>query len=111
MPNVSTPNCGWVIVKIGGTDPHYRIFGCWTGGYLNGDSWKLNSGIAKVEDRKGYYDFHGSSGSIYQCQKGSYGRLSGYCLTVLETYAQDGVEVFWDLPDVMNMDWIIDNDK
>lgn len=27
----------WQIIKINGTDPHYRVFGSWRGGYTTGD--------------------------------------------------------------------------
>lgn len=32
----------WVVVKIEGKDIPlvYKVFACWHGGYLNGDSWK-----------------------------------------------------------------------
>jgi hypothetical protein len=32
-----TPN-KWIIVKVTGEDPHYRVLGSWQGGYLDGDS-------------------------------------------------------------------------
>ena len=52
-----TPD-GWMIVKITGTNPHYRVFGSWRGGYLSGDSWRMNSGIISVkEDGENYYVF------------------------------------------------------
>ena len=44
-----TPD-GWMIVKITGTNPHYRVFGSWRGGYLSGDSWRMNSGIISVKE-------------------------------------------------------------
>ena len=33
----------WIVVKIeGGEFPlTYKVFACWYGGYLNGDSWKI----------------------------------------------------------------------
>ena len=37
----------WVIVKSPSeTDPHYRVLVGTSGGYLDGDSWRMNSGIA-----------------------------------------------------------------
>ena len=33
----------------------------------------MNSGVAKVEDNGDSYLFHGYSGSIYKCNKESYG--------------------------------------
>jgi hypothetical protein len=65
----------WLVVKITGKDtpPVHKVFACWFGGYLDGDSWKLNSGITTVKDTTDYYFFDGSSGSCYACRKGSYG--------------------------------------
>jgi hypothetical protein len=56
----------WQIVKIGET---YKVFASWSGGYLDGDSWRLNSGIESVDVDGDYYLFHGYSGSIYKCHK------------------------------------------
>jgi hypothetical protein len=65
----------WVVVKITGKDtpPVHKVFACWYGGYLDGDSWKLNSGITTVKETTDYYFFDGSSGSCYACRNGSYG--------------------------------------
>lgn len=72
----------WLVIKINGTDPHYRVFATWYGGYLNGDSWRMNSGITKVTEEGDYYLFEGSSGSVYRCHKESRG-TSGYGSGVL----------------------------
>ena len=66
----------WVVLKIMQPDQDtlYKVLGGWSGGYLDGDSWRLNSGITKVVYREKYVDFYGSSGSVYQCP------LSQYCL-------------------------------
>lgn len=67
----------WVIVKITSKkETHYRVLAGWFGGYLNGDSWRMNSGITKVEDKDSHYLFHGYSNSIYKCSKNSYGTNS-----------------------------------
>ena len=65
----------WVVVRITREDSSsiYKVFACWYGGYLNGDSWKLNSGITNVTLDQGVYAFHGSSGSVYHCGINSYG--------------------------------------
>jgi hypothetical protein len=49
----------WMVVKITGNDspPVYKVFACWAGGYLDGDSWKLNSGITTVKENTDYYFF------------------------------------------------------
>jgi hypothetical protein len=72
----------WVVIKINGTNPHYRVFACWYGGYTGSDSWRMNSGIKSVTEEGHYYLFEGSSGSVYQCHKNSYG-MSGYGSGVL----------------------------
>lgn len=72
----------WIVIKIISIvdhnfgEIHYRVFGNWSGGYLHGDSWKLNSGIVSVEEDDEAYHFHGNSGSVYHCLKSSYGMTS-----------------------------------
>lgn len=69
----------WVVLKIKTDQPSshfYKVLAGWSGGYLDGDSWRINSGIAKV-DRENkyspYIDFYGYSGSVYRCHKETYG--------------------------------------
>lgn len=100
----------WVIVKITGDDPHYRVFGSWRGGYLSGDSWRMNSGITKVEEDDDNYLFHGSSGSVYVCPKEGYGVTSPYNNSILGEYVRksDGrISIMAEMPDIMNMDWLL----
>ena len=61
----------WKIIKFESTDfgVVYKLLGGWYGGYLNGDSWQLNSGIKEVIETENHYDFIGYSGSIYHCNK------------------------------------------
>jgi hypothetical protein len=63
----------WVVLKI--THPNnevvHKVLAGFYGGYLHGNSWRLNSGITKVEVDGDYYLFHGNSGSIYKCHKDS----------------------------------------
>lgn len=74
----------WMVVSIThDTKTHYRVFGTWSGGYLHGDSWKLNSGITKATLVDGVYHFEGSSGSVYECRENSYGS-SAYGWSVLD---------------------------
>jgi hypothetical protein len=84
----------WMIVKITDTnknESHYRVFACWYGGYLGSDSWKMNSGITKVTESDGCYEFEGSSGSVYICHKGCYG-ASGYGSNVLSNLIKKSAE-------------------
>jgi len=74
----------WVIIKIinDKTDQDdlkvlYKVFGSWRGGFADGDSWRLNSGITKVGEHDTYYTFYGASGSAYRCYKTGEGRPMG----------------------------------
>lgn len=69
----------WLIIKC---PTCYKVFGTWHGGYLDGDSWRTNSGITNVEEESDYYLFYGESGSVYKCHKGHYGSTA-YGLSVL----------------------------
>jgi hypothetical protein len=91
-PNDSIPTPDrWIILKLQDT---YKVFGCWMGGYLDGDSWKLNSGIKSVEEDGDCWLFHGLSGSVYQCRKGNYG-LSGYGAMIVNAWmeADEDIEI------------------
>lgn len=103
----------FVVLKVnylkGGTG--YRLFGSWAGGYTTGDSWKLNSGITKVEKVGPFLTFHGNSGSVYRVHEEMYGTTS-YTLSILDSWAKDaeiGVgSSFEILPydtDWVNFDW------
>lgn len=66
----------WVVVKIkdGSAGKQlYKVLGGWSGGYLDGDSWRMNSGICKVTEEGDHLKFWGFSGSCYVCHKDSYG--------------------------------------
>jgi hypothetical protein len=99
----------WAVVKITNKEgkTHYRVFGTWYGGYLDGASWRLNSGINKVDDNEKYYLFHGNSGSEYACNKKSYG-TSGYSAAVLHDLALRSKEAHGIVTDVMpeDTDWL-----
>lgn len=99
----------WVVIKIEGDDPHYRILGGWRGGYAASDHWRLNSGIKEVTLNEDVYAFTGSSGSIYYCQKGRYGltSLTSGIFDQLKGLHEDDVDVIPDDTDWLNMDWII----
>jgi hypothetical protein len=77
----------WSLIKIQGKDPHYRVFGSWSGGYLSGDSWRMNSGIVRVEETDDTFKFFGSSGSCYECSKEMYG-FNAYGFGVAKSYEE-----------------------
>jgi len=56
----------WIIVKI---PSGAKVLGSWSGGYIDGDSWQLSSGLEKIEEKGDYYLMHNVSGSIYKCHK------------------------------------------
>jgi len=99
----------WVVIKMKGDDPHYRLLVGTSGGYLDGDSWRMNSGITGVEKQAYLYGFYGSSGSVYWCHQGGYGlrmNNAGVYNQLKERFG-DTVELMPEDTDWMNMDWII----
>jgi hypothetical protein len=103
-----TPD-NWVVVKIFGDDPHYRVLAGWSGGYMTGDSWRMNSGITSVEEGENKLNFYGSSGSCYSCGKDSYGlRMnSAYIFSKLKELHGDKIEMMPEKTDWFELDWII----
>lgn len=76
----------WVMLKIETNGQTiYKILASWYGGFAKGDSWKLNSGVVKIEEDGDLYRFHGSSGSVYQCHKEMYG-MSAYTMGILSNF-------------------------
>ena len=56
----------WQIIEINGPKGKiYKLFSTWYGGYLGGDSWRLNSGIVRMEKVGKVYEVTGVSGSVY----------------------------------------------
>lgn len=80
--NISEVPERWVILNI--NNGYYKVFGSWTGGYLYGDRWRLNSGIKKVEQDENFYYIFGLSGSCYKCHKKGYGISNQYGVGILE---------------------------
>ncbi len=104
-----TPD-NWVVIKLDdGVDPHYRVLAGWSGGYTTGNTWRINSGITKVEEDDGYYNFSGSSGSTYSCGKKSYmlRMNNAHVWSKLEELHGDKVEMMPEDTDWVSMDWII----
>lgn len=99
----------WTVIKIDSDDPHYRVLAGWSGGYLDGDSWALNSGIVRVEEGEDCWNFYGKSGSCYSCRKQSYGLRNstlGVWASLQEKHG-DVVSIMDEDTDWINMDWII----
>ena len=71
-----TPD-NWVVLEIMASvndtkPPTYKVLAGWSGGYLDSDCWKLNSGIVKVRELADSWVFIGNSGSEYVCDKEQY---------------------------------------
>ena len=99
----------WAVVKITGDDPHYRVFGSWTGGYTYGSSWRMNSGITSVSIDNDYFLFTGSSGSVYKCHKSAYGVHYG-SRSEFDYYINNSDGKITMMPEETNwseVDWII----
>ena len=98
----------WVILKITNEDETiYKVLAGWSGGYLDGDAWRMNSGITKVEQNGGFYEFYGQTGSIYVCHKDTY-RLTmanaGMYNQLKEQFG-DAVELMPEDTDWMEVEW------
>ena len=79
----------WVMLKFNYKgEVIYKILATFYGGYLNGDSWKLNSGCTKIEEDGQLYRFYGSSGSVYQVHKAAYG-MGGYTMGVFASFQKE----------------------
>lgn len=81
----------WVILEITSSSgkPFYKVMGSWMGGYLEGESWRMNSGIERVKEEEDGYKVYGFSGSVYYCPKESYG-LGLYSHGVLQDFITRG---------------------
>ena len=68
----------WVVLKI--VSEEYgtieKVLAGWYGGYADTDRWQMNSGIIEKVEFEDRWEFHGYSGSVYICYKGSYGLTS-----------------------------------
>ena len=99
----------WVVIKYKGDDPHCRVLAGWSGGYMDGDSWRMNSGIVRVEEDEHLFLFYGASGSCYECNKQSYclRKNNAHTWVALKEVHGDNVELMPEDTDWLNMDWII----
>jgi hypothetical protein len=80
-----TPH-NWVVLKIHGAG--YKVFGGWSGGYLDGDSWRMNSGITRAYEQDGMLVFEGYSGSRYTVHPENYGIRGMHNTGVLSKFTE-----------------------
>jgi hypothetical protein len=80
----------WCLLRV--SPDLVKVMGFWVGGYLYGDSWKLNSGIESVIDGEDAWTFVGFSGSRYVCRKDGYG-TTAYGWLVLRSIDVEPMDV------------------
>jgi hypothetical protein len=95
---------GWVLGWLKGD---LRVFCSWSGGYLDGDSWRLNSKVRTVEVDDGDYIIN-KSGSSYQLSIFLYGRISAYNHTILSSIKDKGFEVLDEAEAFNELDVLLD---
>ena len=92
--NITETPDKWVVLKLKNEGTTiYKVFGSWAGGYLDGDRWKVNSGIVSLEEDDDYYYFIGYSGSCYKCYKKGYGVMTSYSQAVLDNMIDKASEM------------------
>lgn len=99
----------WVLLKINSPTPHYKVLAGWRGGYLDGDSWRMNSGVVRHDEDEEKYYFYGYSGSCYVCHKNREG-LSNMATSVyngLKEKHGDKVSCLIVEQDGLPTDWLL----
>ncbi|MBA2962129.1 MULTISPECIES: hypothetical protein [Ramlibacter] len=80
----------WTVLAITNAagERHFRILASWYGGFLGSDSWRMSSGISKIEPGPDHYRVHNdTTGSVYICVKGAQG-TSAFVSRVLASYQE-----------------------
>lgn len=98
----------WVILRL--PEGAYKVFATWRGGYLDGDRWKINSGIKEIKKDGDFYYFIGFSGSCYKCHKNAYGVASSWCADILDKIIELGAELMDDMENWSDIDIINNKD-
>jgi hypothetical protein len=78
----------WVVIEVTLDEvaTQHVLAGFW-GGYLDGDYWRMSSGITNTTEYDDRYEFDNRSGSQYICYKAQYG-FTGLSASVLEHLKQ-----------------------
>ena len=76
----------WEIIKFkNDKKTWYKVLGSWSGGYLDGDSWRLSSGLEEVAVDGDYYLMKNYSGSVYKVHKDADG-MTGYTASLYNNW-------------------------
>ena len=103
----------WVVIRMTHNgQTFHKVLGGWAGGYTQGTSWRLNSGVERVEVEGDHYLFHGSSGSCYRCHRNGYGLRPATIGTwdKMKSIYPDKVELLPDT-DWLTFDFEVDQGK
>lgn len=84
---------GYRFIRIDTPDaPLIKLFASWSGGYLDADAWRMNSGCSKIVETEENYLVYGFSGSCYTLRKHQ-GNLNAYSSSVYtKILEQSGVQ-------------------
>lgn len=85
----------WLLLKL--PNNYYKIFATW-----NDTSWKLNSGINKVEQDDYNYYIYGFSGNCYKCHKKQNGIATKHGDNVLKNISMNQLDIVEDYHSVLN---------
>jgi len=82
---------GWKIIQLVWPDGKmtYRLAAGYSGTYIYGDSWRINSGITEIEAGDGYWNIHGETGSVHQITP--HGEDRGMALHMAYAYLEQQV--------------------
>lgn len=84
----------WALLKItNGDETVYKILAGFYGGFAGSNSWKLNSGVTKVEEDADLWLVYGESGSVYACRKNAEGFTALTSQMLAHWKRQAGIEV------------------
>ena len=83
----------------------HKVFGGWYGGFTQGDSWKLSSGIKTFVNEGKFYSSLQESGSTYNLYKQAE-KLSGYQHGLLNVWREQLDEVQGSVLVVDSLDFI-----
>lgn len=100
MGSVYQPDA-WVILRIEDEDEAiHKVLGGWYGGYLGVNSWRLNSGITRVEQEGDSYSIYGYSGSIYRVHESTQ-RMTMLMASIFESMREQADVRIVDVSEVM----------
>ena len=65
-----------------------KVFAAWSGSYLSGDAYRVNSGTESIVEKECHYLVYGFSGSVYKLRKCN-GHINHYCRGILNKIIEE----------------------